>query len=395
VTIDEATVIDAATVIERADKLIADHGSDSQTAFLGAQFDAGLAWIHFPVGYGGLAVAPKLQELVDERLEAAGRRYPWMRNPMGIGMVGPTLAQHGTDEQRGYLRAIWTAEELWCQLFSEPGAGSDVATLSTRAVRDGDEWITNGQKVWTSLAHAARRGLLLARTDPDVPKHSGLTAFVLDMHAPGVEVRPLRQMSGAAHFNEVYMTDVRIPDSARVGGVGDGWKVAVTTLMNERVSIGGNVQPRGSGPIGTAVRLWQTHGRDASPAHRARLMKLWVEAEVLRLGNMRAQQLREHGTPGPEGSVLKLGSALLSQRIADFSVTLMGASGGLISGYDEADDGDEGSDAVRNLLASQSTTIAGGTSEIMRNILGERMLGLPPEPRADKNLAWSAIPKGA
>ena len=381
-----------ADIADRVTKLLADHGADDQVAFLGAQFDAGLAWVHFPRGFGGLGVAPKLQEVVDERLQAAGRRYPWTRNPMGIGMVGPTIAHHGTDEQRGYLRAIWTAEELWCQLFSEPGAGSDVATLATRAVRDGDEWITSGQKVWTSLAHAARWGLLLARTNPDVPKHSGLTAFVLDMHAPGVDVRPLRQMSGESHFNEVYLTDVRIPDSSRVGGEGDGWKVAVTTLMNERVSIGGSVEPRGGGPIASAVAVWRRYGEQAPPALRARLLRLWVEAEVLRLGNVRAQQLREHGTPGPEGSVLKLGGALLAQRIADFAVTAMGAQGGLISGY-SGGGGQAEDDVVHHLLAAQSTTIAGGTTEIMKNILGERILGLPPEPRADKDVAWTAIPK--
>ncbi len=176
---------------------------------------------------------------------------------MGIGMVGPTIVAHGTDEQRAMLRSIWTAEEIWCQMFSEPGAGSDVATLATRAVRDGDVWVVNGQKVWTSLAHRARWGMLLARTDPDVPKHAGLTAFVVDMHAPGVEVRPLRQMTGGADFNEVYFTDVQVPDDARLGGLGEGWHVAVTTLMNERVSIGGVVAPRGSGPIGGALSAWE------------------------------------------------------------------------------------------------------------------------------------------
>ncbi|MHB8464140.1 MAG: acyl-CoA dehydrogenase family protein [Acidimicrobiales bacterium] len=378
----------AEAVASRVEELIERHRDASDSEFLGAQFDSGLAWVHFPAGCGGMGLAPKLQEVVDERLDAVGRRYPWMRNPMGIGMVGPTLAAHGTDEQRRFLRSIWTAEELWCQLFSEPGAGSDVATLATRAVRDGDEWIVNGQKVWTSLAHRSRWGLLLARTDPELPKHRGLTAFVLDMHAPGVDVRPLRQMSGDAEFNEVYLTDVRVPDTSRVGAVGEGWNVAVTTLMNERVSIGGNVQPRGSGPIAGAVAAWRKFGHVAPSALRARLMRLWVEAEVLRLGNMRAQQARERGTPGPEGSVLKLGSALLAQRIADFTVTVMGPAGALASSSDG------GVDAVRSFLAAQSTTIAGGTTEIMKNILGERLLGLPAEPRADKDVPWTAIPKG-
>ena len=373
---------------QRTRELIEKNRGCAQVAFLDAQFLAGLAWVHFPEGCGGLGLPPKLQEPVNEELEASGRRYPWLRNPMGIGMVAPTIAAHGTAEQRGYLRRIFTAEELWCQLFSEPGAGSDVATLSTRAVQDGDEWIVDGQKVWTSLAYAASYGLLLARTDPDVPKHNGLTMFIVDMHAPGVEVRPLRQMSGDAHFSEVYFTRARVPDAARVGDVGDGWRVAVTTLMNERVSIGGSVEPRGTGPIAAAVSAWQESGCDDA-VRRDQLLRLWTEAEVLRLGNIRAQQVREKGTPGPEGSVLKLGGALLGQRIASFTVDLLGLSATL---YDYGDTSERG--VAYALLQTQSSTIAGGTSEIMRNILGERVLGLPGEPRADKGLPWSQIPKG-
>jgi alkylation response protein AidB-like acyl-CoA dehydrogenase len=397
VTIDEATVIDAATVIERADKLIADHGSDSQTAFLGAQFDAGLAWIHFPVGYGGLAVAPKLQELVDERLEVAGRRYPWMRNPMGIGMVGPTLAQHGTDEQRGYLRAIWTAEELWCQLFSEPGAGSDVATLSTRAVRDGDEWITNGQKVWTSLAHAARRGLLLARTDPDVPKHQGLTYFAVDMTAPGIEVRPLRQLTGEAEFNEVFLTDVRIPDEDRIGQVGEGWKVANATLMSERVSIGASrAAPRESGMIASAARTWRSRPELRTPGLHDRMLRLWTEAEVARLAGERLRQQLAAGKPGPEGSAAKLVFARLNQEISGFEVELAGIDG---LRYDDwtmrrpEHANFYGRGPGYRYLRARGNSIEGGTSEILRNIVAERVLGLPAEPRVDKDVPWKDLPR--
>ena len=383
-----------ALVGKLVDELVERHRDDDETSFLGAQFDAGLAWVHFPPGSGGLGFEPRLQEVVDERLEKEGRRAAWTRNPMGIGMVGPTLASWGNEDQRRFLRAIWTAEELWCQLFSEPGAGSDVATLATKAERDGDEWLVNGQKVWTSLAHRARWGLLLARTDPDVPKHVGLTAFVLDMHALGVEVRPLRQMSGDASFNEVYLTDVRVPDSARVGEPGAGWRVAVTTLMNERVSIGGAIQPRGAGPIASLMRVWrQARTAPAGAAHRDDVIRLWVEAEVLRIGNLRAQQLRQKGTPGPEGSVLKLGGALLSQRIADLTVTLRGPAGTLYPTYDHPSDRDLDDD-VTHFLNAQSSTIAGGTSEVMKNILGERMLGLPAEPRVDKAVPWTAIPKG-
>jgi len=381
-----------ARVAALTDELLAGHGHDSEATFLGAQFDAGLAWVHFPPGRGGLGLAPKLQEVVDGRLEQAGRRSSWTRNPMGIGMVAPTLVAWGSEGHQAHLRRIWTAEDLWCQLFSEPGAGSDVATLATRAVGDGDEWVVDGQKVWTSLAHRARWGLLLARTDPDVPKHAGLTAFILDMEAAGVEVRPLRQMSGDATFNEVYLSGVRIPDALRVGPVGEGWRVAVTTLMNERVSIGGNVEPRGSGPIADLLDVWQARRALVAGAERDRVARLWVEAEVLRLGNLRAQQLRQAGTPGPEGSVLKLGGALLVQRIAEAAVDLLGPEGTLHD-YRLPSYGGAGG-PVGTFLAAQGATIAGGTTQIMRNIVGERVLGLPGEPRADKDVPWSAIPKG-
>jgi alkylation response protein AidB-like acyl-CoA dehydrogenase len=383
--------LDAAAVRRLTEQVLAEHGSGDDFELLGALYDAGLAWVHWPVGIGGLGAEPKLQEAVDEVLGVAGRRPVWMRNPMGVGMVGPAIAVHGTDANRvRFLRRIYTAEEIWCQLFSEPGAGSDVATLAARAERDGDQWVVNGQKVWTSAAHQASWGLLLARTDPDVAKHKGLTAFIIDMHAPGVEIRPLRMITGAAHFNEVYLTDVRIPDDLRVGEVGEGWGVALTTLMNERVTIGGNVEPKESGDIGIALTVWRRKGGNAT--QRDQLARMWIEAEALRFGKIRAQQLRERGTPGPEGSVLKLQSALLSQRITAFAVDLLGA-GGMLNpeGYGGEHDRQ---DPVVAFLASQGSTIAGGTSEIMRNILGERILGLPPEPRADAGIPWRSIPKG-
>jgi alkylation response protein AidB-like acyl-CoA dehydrogenase len=375
--------------LEQTTAQVVEASRDSDDAtFFGALYDAGLAWIDWPVGFGGLGVAPALQAVVDNVLERAGRRPDWLRNPIGVGMAGPALAVHGTVEQRQrYLRPIFTAEEFWCQLFSEPGAGSDVATLSTRAVRDGDEWVVDGQKVWTSGAHLSQFGLLLARTDPDVPKHAGITAFVLDMASPGLDVRPLKQMNGEAHFNEVYLTGVRIPDSSRVGPEGDGWRVAVTTLMNERVSIGGLVEPQGTGDIEFVLDAWAAAGRPAR--YLDQVMRLWTEAEVLRLGKLRARGLRERGTPGPQESVLKLAGALLSQRIMSTAVDLTGPNGTLISGYrGELVHGDVG----RTFLQAQAQTIAGGTSEIMRNILGERVLGLPPEARSDKTVAWKDIP---
>jgi alkylation response protein AidB-like acyl-CoA dehydrogenase len=383
--------VDPAQVRALTEQVLADHAGDDDATLQGALYDAGLAWVSWPVGSGGLGAEPAMQDVIDTTLDAAGRRPEWFRNPMGVGMVGPAIAAHGTDEQRArFLRPAYTAEEIWCQLFSEPGAGSDVATLSTRAVRDGDEWVVNGQKVWTSAAHLSRFGLLLARTDPDVPKHQGITAFLMDMSLPGIEIRPLRQMNGDAHFNEVYMTDVRLPDSARLGGVGEGWRVAVTTLMNERVSIGGMVEAKGTSEIRLVLDTWRRKGGDA--VARDQVARLWIEAEVLRLGKLRAQQQRERGVPGPEGSVLKLSGALLHQRTLSFAVDLLGADGMLISGYD----GEMSLDDIGRLfLRMQSSTIAGGTSEIMRNILGERVLGLPPEPRADKDVAWTEIPKGA
>src|SRR3954469_20157192 len=221
------TTVDEADVRARVAKLLDEHADDDMTSFLGAQFDLGLARMDFPVGHGGLDASPKLQEIVDSALQKAGRKYPWMRNAMGIGMCGPTIVVRGTEEQRErFLRPIFTSEEIWCQLFSEPGAGSDVAGLATRAERDGDEWIVNGQKVWTSGAHMSQWGMLIARSHPDQPKHKGITYFLLDMSSPGVDVRPLRQITGDAEFNEVFLSDVRVPDSARLGPEGGGWAVA-------------------------------------------------------------------------------------------------------------------------------------------------------------------------
>ncbi len=326
-TIHEQTTADAAHVRSLTQQLLDEYGQADDRTFFGAQFDLGLARVDNPRGCGGLDAPPRLQDIVDSTLEAARRRGEWTRNPMGIGMCGPTIVAWGTDAQKQrFLRPIFTAEEIWCQLFSEPGAGSDVASLATRAERDGDEWVVNGQKVWTSSAHLSKWGLLLARTDPEAPKHRGITAFIVDMHGPGVDVRPLRQMSGGANFNEVYFTDARVPDSQRVGPIGEGWKVGTATLMNERVSIGGNVTPRGSGPIAEALEVWGTTDR-RNAVHRDHLARLWIDAEVLRLVNMRSQAMREKGVPGPEGSVLKLGQALLGQRIASFTVDLMGAAG--------------------------------------------------------------------
>ncbi len=267
-----------------------------------------------------------------------------MRNAIGFGMGAPTIVTHGTEAQKQrYLRPLFTGEEMWCQLFSEPGAGSDLAGLSTRAERDGDEWIVNGQKVWTSLAHFARWGILVARTNPDVPKHKGLTYFILDMHQPGVEVRPLRQMTGNAEFNEVYFTDARVPDENRVGDVGAGWGVSLTTLMNERVFIGGSAPPRGAGMISMAVDLYR-RSNDRSPANLDRADAVVDAVEALRLTNLRARQNRGKGIPGPEGSIGKLGNAELNQEISSLCVDLMGPEGMLYDTYEmDRDRDDDGS----------------------------------------------------
>ena len=388
-----------ADVMQATKQLLADFPPESTQPvdFWGAQFDAGLAWVQNPVGRGGLGASPKLQEMIDMALIEARAPVNFGLNPIGVGMAAPTVLTHGSDELIDRtLRTNFTCEEVWCQLFSEPGAGSDLAGLSTKAVRDGDEWILNGQKVWTTLAHMATWGLVVARTDPEAPKHKGLTYFVMDMHAPGVEVRPLVQITGEAEFNEVYMTDVRIPDTHRLGDVGDGWRVSMTTLMNERTSIGGGVSPRGSGPIGDAVKLWKKYGhKDA--ATREELMKLWCKSEVARLTNIRAALARTGGNPGPEGSTGKLAFAENNKAIYSFCMNLRGADGMLISNYDmirptQAALGG-GGDITKAFLRSRANSIEGGTSEIMRNILGERILGLPGEPRVDKDLPWSKVPR--
>jgi alkylation response protein AidB-like acyl-CoA dehydrogenase len=363
--------------------------------FLGAQYDMGLAWVHFPVGLGGLGISPKFQKAVNEVLYPAGAPNPMYRNPIGHGMCGPTVAEWGSDAQKKrYLRPLFTGEEIWCQLFSEPGSGSDFAGLSSKGVQDGEEWIANGQKVWTTLAHLSRFGLLVVRTDPEAVKHAGLTAFVVDMQAPGVEVRPLRQMTGEAEFNEVYFTDVRIPQAEMLGSPGDGWRVSLTTLMNERVSIGGSMPQRGSGSIASAVHAWEALPVDQrDSATRDELMKLWIRAEVLRLTNIRANTTRKMGTPGPEGSIGKMAGADLNKETYSFAVNLQGANGMLYGSYAMtrpetamAFDGIQ-----KAFLRSRANTIEGGTTEVMKNILGERVLGLPGDVRVDREIAWNKV----
>jgi alkylation response protein AidB-like acyl-CoA dehydrogenase len=394
------TAVDAAEqhVNELIEQLLSelDPKTTDPVEFLGRQFDLGLAWVHFAPGNGGLGLSPRLQKTINERLHGAGAPIAAYRNVIGHGMGAPTIVSHGTDAQKErYLRPLFTGEEVWCQLFSEPGAGSDVASLGTRAIRDGDEWVVNGQKVWTTLAHLARWGMLIARTDPEAVKHKGMTYFVVDMHAPGVEVRPLFQITGEAEFNEVYFTDVRIPDSERLGEVGEGWHVSLTTLMNERVAIGGGIPPRGGGFIGEAVKVYKAKGH-TDPATRDQLMRLWTRAEVLRLTNIRAQQKRAIGNPGPEGSIGKMMSADLNKEISAFTMHLLGPEGMLKpDGYpmDRPRHANLWNNPQQAFLRARANSIEGGTSEIMRNILGERVLGLPGDVRTDKELPWSQVPR--
>ena len=393
-----------ATIDDLLDGLVADFppATSSPVEFLGAQFDRGLAFTHFPLGEGGLGLSPADHQHVLARLARVHAPTAFVRNVIGYGMVAPTLVAHGTDAQKQrFLRPLFTGEEIWCQLFSEPGAGSDFAALATRAQRDGDEWVVTGQKVWTTLAHESAYGLIVARTNPDATKHKGLTAFLVDMHAAGVDVRPLYQATGEAEFNECFFHEVRIPDHLRLGGVGEGWSVSITTLMNERVSIGGTVPPRGSGLIGEAMKIWQRRWPDRDDAHamavRSELLQSWVRNEVARLTNWRASDLRKAGTPGPEGSVAKLAFAEENQRTSELCVDLMGAEGMLYaSTYPQVrpkESAMASGDMRKAFIRMRANSIEGGTSEVMRNIIGERVLGLPGEPRSDKDVAWKDVPR--
>jgi alkylation response protein AidB-like acyl-CoA dehydrogenase len=397
------TVKDIARIDAALDALLAefDPKKVDNITFRGARFDKGLAWVHFPTGHGGLDMRPDLNRHVEERLRAAGAS-PQDPATFFIALAGPTIATHGSEEvKKRFLRPMFTGEEKWCQLFSEPGAGSDFAGLGTKAIRDGDEWIINGQKVWNTLAHLADWGMLVTRTDPDAPKHKGMTYFALDMHAPGVEVRPLRQITGEAEFNEVYMTDARVPDAHRVGEVGEGWRAALTTLMNERSAIGGGGggSAKRRGPIDETIKIWKEKpANERNGADKDKMMHLFCASEALRYTVMRGAQAAKAGNPGPEGSIAKLMSADFNKKVTEFTLHLMGADA--MVDYDFtfrrpdtlSVDGSFGGPR-HSFLRVRANSIEGGTSEIMRNILGEQVLGLPGEPRVDKDISWSKVPR--
>jgi alkylation response protein AidB-like acyl-CoA dehydrogenase len=351
--------------------------------FMARLYDAGYSGITWPARWGGQGLTQ-----AEERAFAAAARdftLPTYVFSIGLGMTGPTLVDRGTDEQRErFIRPLLRGEEIWCQLFSEPGAGSDVASLQTRAVRDGDDWIVNGQKVWTSVAHHADWGLLLARTDVEVPKHKGLTMFVVDMRHPGVTIKPLKDMTGRANFNEIFFDDVPIPDAHRVGEVNDGWSVAVTTLLHERLSISAGVGMGQGKDDPTSLAALRQVVDTTDPLVRDELVELHIRSRALALFNQRLSQETKAGIfPGARGSAAKLLLAELYLFQADLATRLVGPEA-VVGGHPLA----------QAISMAPGMSLGGGTNEIMRNIIGDRVLNLPPEPRVDKTVPFKDLKVG-
>ncbi|MCO1658601.1 acyl-CoA dehydrogenase family protein [Pseudonocardia humida] len=355
-----------------------------------ALFAAGFAGITWPKEVGGQGLGPAEQQVFAE--EAAELDLPTYPLLIGMGMCGPTLVDLGTPEQKQrYLPPLLRGDEVWCQLFSEPGAGSDVASLQTRAERTDDGWVLNGQKVWTTNAQWADYGAVLARTDPDQVKHAGITMFILDMHAPGVTVRPLRDMSGKSPFNEVYLDDVHLPADAVIGEVGRGWQAAVTMLGHERVSIGAS-RPSRSSALGfeAVLALARREGATADPAQRERLAELYAHERALELLNARMRQETQAGhPPGARGSVAKLAAAVQLRRAIAVAGELAGAD---VVAWDPEDG--HGADLARGINSAPASSIAGGTNEVQHNIIGERILGLPKEPQVDRDVPFRQLRVG-
>jgi alkylation response protein AidB-like acyl-CoA dehydrogenase len=366
---------------EAADEALLDEGR----TWARRKADAGWAAPHWPVEHGGRGLTPMLARVVAE--EESHYDVPGNMFTVGTDMVGPTLMEWGTeDQQRRWLQRILRADDVWCQLFSEPGAGSDLAALATRAVRDGDEWVVTGQKVWTSHAHYSDLGMLLARTDPDVPKHRGITAIAVDMGSDGVEVRPLRQIDGAIHFNEVFLDEVRVPVANTIGPVDGGWTVAMTMLTHERASIGGGAMYVAAQVIELARKL----GRADDPVLRQRLADLHARQRILEFLGYRVRTAVAHGQlPGPESSVMKLAVSRWYERGGDLIVELQGAAGMLTR-----DDAPYGGRFQDLFMAQWAPRIGGGTDQVQRNIVGERVLGLPGDVRVDKDLPFRDLPRG-
>jgi alkylation response protein AidB-like acyl-CoA dehydrogenase len=372
------------------------HGPDERGlkaahSYQAALFDAGLAGLTWPRNYGGQGLSSRYQTIFNE--EAADFDPPSLIYTIGFGMCIPTVLAHGTEDlKQRYVRPAARGEEVWCQLFSEPSAGSDVASLRSTATLDGEEWVLNGQKVWTSGAHYCDYGIVLARTNPDVPKHKGLSMFVLDMHAPGLSIRPLRQMNGGANFNEVFFDGVRIRADHILGEPGEGWRVALTTLMNERVAIGaGSSTEKASplAPISKHLEVARSRGLTSDARVRQDLADLLIRYWVLDMVGLRIRATVAAGrVPGPEGSVAKLSGAILSRRSADVACRVLGMPSTAWAQEDDAPF------ATQFMLSSPGASIAGGTNEVMRNILGERVLGLPKEPQVDRDIPFRDLPFG-
>lgn len=355
-------------------------------AFQNKVAEAGLAGLTYPVEYGGRGLTADHQRIWREE----SSRYPLMTRTLSIshGMCLPMLNEYGTNEQRtAYQADLIAARQVWCQMFSEPGAGSDVASLQMRAVRDGDEWIINGQKVWTTLAHVADRGIVIARTDPEQPKHRGISMFIIDMKAPGVEIRPIHQIDGGMRFNEVYLTDVRIPASDQVGELNNGWRLATAMLMYERVAIGtgqtGGVQHARTDKL---IREATRRENIGDPVLRQSLMKMYSAEVCQSLMGMRTRAEAQAGkTPGPGGSLGKLAGARIAAMYRDLSLGIVGQAGVA---------GEVSARWSKEALTTFASGIAGGTNEIQRNIIGERVLGLPREPSVDKDLPFKQLMVG-
>jgi len=362
----------------------------SARAFQARLHDAGFAGISWPAAYGGQGLTAADERAFDE--EARDFELPTGYFTIGLGMCGPTLLDLGSEElKQRYIRPLLRGEEVWCQLFSEPGAGSDVASLQTRAVRDGDGWVVNGQKVWTSVAQNADLGAVIARTNPDVPKHDGITMFVIDMRQPGVSVRPLRDMTGGATFNEVFFDGARIEPAHVIGDVDQGWAAAVRMLLHERVAIGGRTRGRTSAAgFESLVEEVRARGLEHDPVVRERLVELYVRERVVHLfGSRLAQEARAGRSPGSRGSVGKLAGAELGRFSADVAAELLG---GDAIAWDPGDR--EARRWAGALLSAPAAAIAGGTNEVQRNIIGDRVLGLPREPHVDRDVPFRELRVG-
>jgi len=367
-------------------------GTPENRAFRVALYDAGFFGLTWPKEYGGQGLTAEHQRVFNEEMA----RYPDV--PVGelvtVGICAPTLLDFGSEEQkRRHIPRMLRGDETWTQLLSEPGAGSDLAGLQTRAVRDGDQWVVNGQKVWTSGAHLSQFGILIARTNPEVPKHSGLSMFIVDFSLPGITVRPLRQMTGEAHFNEVFLDDVHLPLDALVGAENDGWRALTRMLMHERVAIGAGTggSRMGRDMFGDLLALARKRGVDQLPAVREALVDLYTKEKLLAwMGQRMRAEAAAGKPPGPEGSLAKLANAILSRTATSLGM-LIGGPGA--QAWEPEDP--EGGDLAHQVTFSPMTGIAGGTSEIQRNTIGERVLGLPKEPQTDRNIPFKDVPQAS